>query len=45
MTPEVPREDEPLEETVEARDMSQKETQAKPGRTPKQASEGSSCQT
>jgi predicted PurR-regulated permease PerM len=31
MTPDGPREDEPPEETVGARDMSQKETQAKPG--------------
>ena len=31
MTPDGPREDEPPEETVGARDMSHKETQAKPG--------------
>jgi hypothetical protein len=31
MMPDGPREDEPPEETVGARDMSQKETQAKPG--------------
>ena len=31
MTPDRPREDEPPEETVGARDMGQKETQAKPG--------------
>jgi hypothetical protein len=31
MTPDAPSEDRPPEETVGARDMSQKETQAKPG--------------
>jgi hypothetical protein len=31
MTPDAPREDRPPEETVGARDMSRKETQAKPG--------------
>ena len=31
MTPDAPRGDRPPEETVGARDMSQKETQAKPG--------------